>query len=63
LDEINVIHAFNEVKFEIYSLEGKEIQKGMLQNSKIVVNQLPSSVYLLKLTSEKAYQIIKIVKK
>jgi hypothetical protein len=61
-NEINVIHEFGEVEYAIFSLDGKEIQKGQLLNSKININQLPSSVYLLKLQSEEKVQIIKMVK-
>uniref|UniRef100_UPI0035AEB830 putative Ig domain-containing protein n=1 Tax=Flavobacterium sp. TaxID=239 RepID=UPI0035AEB830 len=61
-NEINVVHEFDEVQYSIFSLDGKEIQFGILQNSKIMINQLPSSVYLLKLQSEDKVQIIKIVK-
>jgi hypothetical protein len=61
-DEINVIHNFNEVEYTVFSLDGKQIQNGKLLNSKIIFNQLPSSVYLLKLQSEDKMQIIKIVK-
>ncbi len=61
-NEINVIHEFGEVSYAIFSLDGREIQKGRLLNSKISINQLPSSVYLLKLQSEEKVQIIKLVK-
>ena len=61
-NEINVIHEFDDVSYSIFSLDGKEIQKGRLLNSKISINQLPSSVYLLKLQSEEKVQIIKMVK-
>jgi len=61
-NEINVIHEFGDVSYSIFSLDGKEIQKGRLLNSKISINQLPSSVYLLKLQSEEKVQIIKMVK-
>ncbi|NMH23848.1 putative Ig domain-containing protein, partial [Flavobacterium solisilvae] len=61
-NEINVIHEFDDVLYSIFSLDGKEIQRGRLLNSKISINQLPSSVYLLKLQSEEKVQIIKMVK-
>jgi hypothetical protein len=62
IDEINIIHNFTNVSYTIYGLDGKEIQNGILENSKMLVKQLPSSVYLLKLTSENKHQIVKIVK-
>ena len=61
-NEINVSHNFVEVAYSIFSLDGKEIQSGRLLNSKIMVNDLPSSVYLLKLQSEEKIQLIKLVK-
>ena len=61
-NEINVNHNFVEVAYSIFSLDGKEIQSGRLLNSKIMVNDLPSSVYLLKLQSEEKIQLIKLVK-
>jgi hypothetical protein len=61
-NEINVVHNFDEVDYAIFSLDGRQIHNGRLLNSKIFINALPTSVYLLKLQSEGKTQIIKIVK-
>lgn len=64
-DVINVM-GFNETQsmaFELYTIEGKRIKSGMLQNAQVHLSELPKGLYLLQLTSGGKTETKKIVKK
>jgi len=46
----------------MYSPEGKLIQKGIVNNSKIVFYNLPTGLYVLKLLSDNEMETTKLVK-
>jgi hypothetical protein len=50
------------ISYEMYSPEGKLIQKGIVNNSKIVFYNLPTGLYVLKLLSDNEIETKKLVK-
>jgi hypothetical protein len=64
-DVINVV-GFNETQsmaFELYTIEGKRIKSGMLQDAQVRLSELPKGLYLLQLTSGGKTETKKIIKK
>lgn len=64
-DIINVI-GFNETKkvtYELFTIDGKQIKNGTLQNAQLHLSELPKGLYLLQLTSEGNNETKKIIKK
>lgn len=62
-DVINIAHTYAEVKFNLYSVEGKIIQSGILETSRINIENLPKGLYLLQLEALGKTEIKKIIKK
>jgi hypothetical protein len=61
-DVLYVSETTKMVSYEMYSPEGKLIQKGIVNNSKIVFYNLPTGLYVLKLISDYKTEIKKIIK-
>ena len=62
-DVINIAHTYAEVHFNLYSVEGKVIQSGVLESSRINIENLPKGLYLLQLSAEGKTETKKIIKK
>ena len=62
-DVINIAHTYAEVHFNLYSVEGKVIQSGLLDSSRINIENLPKGLYLLQLSAEGKTETKKIIKK
>jgi hypothetical protein len=62
-DVINVAHSYAEVQFKLYTIEGRIIQAGSLESSRINIENLPEGLYLLQLYAEGKTAIKKIIKK
>ncbi|MBK9225070.1 MAG: putative Ig domain-containing protein, partial [Flavobacterium sp.] len=61
-DVLYVSETTKMVSYEMYSPEGKLIQKGIVNNSKIVFYNLPTGLYVLKLLSDNEMETTKLVK-
>jgi len=64
-DVVNVI-GFNETKtmaYELFTIDGKRIQSGMLENAQVHLSGLPKGMYLLQLSSDGKTETKKIIKK
>ncbi len=61
-DVLYVSETTKMVSYEMYSPEGKLIQKGIVNNSKIVFYNLPTGLYVLKLLSDNEMETKKLVK-
>jgi len=62
-DVINVAHSYAEVQFKLYTIEGRIIQAGSLESSRINIENLPEGLYLLQLYAEGKTATKKIIKK
>ena len=62
-DVINIAHTYAEVHYTLYSVEGKVIQSGLLDSSRINIENLPKGLYLLQLSAEGKTETKKIIKK
>ena len=51
-----------EVAFEVYSLDGRMIKAGKLDNAQANLADIPSGIYLLQLHSEGKTETKKIIK-
>jgi hypothetical protein len=64
-EQINVIGVAEtqEVTFEVYSIDGRMIKAGKLDNAQANLADIPSGIYLLQLHSEGKTETKKIIKK
>ncbi len=64
-DQINVIGVAQtqEVTYEVYSIDGRIIKAGKLDNAQAYLADIPSGIYLLQLHSEGKSETKKIIKK
>ena len=60
---INITGVLGDIEYSLFSVNGKAIKKGRVQNSIIVLDGIASGVYLLKLTSDSTTSTKKIIKK
>ncbi|MBC8884155.1 T9SS type A sorting domain-containing protein [Flavobacterium piscinae] len=60
---ININHSYNEVTYNFFSIDGKIIKSGNLENQQINIGDLQSGIYLLQLNSEGKSETKKIVKR
>jgi hypothetical protein len=60
---LNINHSYNEVTYTLFTIDGKIIKSGSLDNKQINISDLQSGIYLLQLTSEGKSETKKIVKK
>jgi hypothetical protein len=59
---IHVVGLNKSASFKLYSIDGKLIQKGILENSEIECYDLPNGMYMLQLFSESRTETIKLIK-
>ncbi|PKP14838.1 MAG: Por secretion system protein, partial [Bacteroidetes bacterium HGW-Bacteroidetes-23] len=62
-EELYIVHGYNEVDYNLFSVDGKLVQNGLLQGLKINVSNLQSGLYILQLEVDGKKEIKKIVKK
>lgn len=62
-EELYIVHGYNEVTFKLFSVDGKLIEAGVLNGSKINVSILQKGLYILQLEVDGKKEIKKIVKK
>ncbi|WP_313805897.1 CotH kinase family protein [Flavobacterium sp.] len=63
IDKLNIAHEFSSVAYQIFTLEGRKILEGTLENKEINLNQLASGVYLLRLQADGKTETKKFIKK
>lgn len=61
--ELYIVHNYNELVFKIYSVDGKLVQQGFIENLKINVSILEKGLYILQLENNGKTEIRKIIKK
>lgn len=62
-DLLHVAHNANDVLYKIYSIDGKLVQTGNLNNEAISVTILQNGIYLLELIADGTTQVQKFIKK
>ena len=62
-DIVQVVGIPNGGTYKVYSVEGRLIQKGVLQSNQIELSAIPIGMYLLYLYSENKEEIYKIIKR
>jgi hypothetical protein len=60
---INITGVGEDIEYSLFSVDGKAIKNGRVQNSIIVLDGIASGLYLLKLTSDSTTSTKKIIKK
>jgi hypothetical protein len=60
---INITGVLGDIEYSLFSVDGKAIKNGRVQNPIIVLDGIASGVYLLKLTSDSTTTTKKIIKK
>lgn len=62
-DVLNINHSYSEVTFNLFTIDGKIIKTGNLDNHQINTSDLKSGIYLLQLHSEGKSETKKIIKR
>lgn len=62
-DRLNISHSYSHVDFKLFTIDGKIIKSGNLDNQQINISDLQNGIYLLQLHSEGKSETKKIVKK
>ncbi|HRE78246.1 MAG TPA: CotH kinase family protein [Flavobacterium sp.] len=60
---LNINHSYSDVTFNLFTIDGKIIKAGNLENQQINISDLQSGIYLLQLSSDGKSETKKIVKK
>lgn len=60
---LNINHSYNEVTYTLFTIDGKIIKTGNLENQQINIIDLQIGIYLLQLNSEGKSEVKKIVKR
>lgn len=60
---LQVVHHYNEVSYQLYSIEGKLVKENKLTHFEINLQDINSGIYFLHLQSEEGKIIKKIIKK
>jgi len=60
---LNINHSYSDVTFNLFTIDGKIIKAGNLENQQINISDLQSGIYLLQLNSEGKSEVKKIVKR
>ncbi len=61
-DVINIVGINNYSEYTIYTIDGKLLKKGIVQNTQIQLNDLSKGMYLLQIASEGKKETHKIIK-
>jgi uncharacterized repeat protein (TIGR02543 family) len=61
-DVINIVGINNYSEYTIYTIDGKLLKKGMIQNAQIHLSDLSKGMYLLQIASEGKKETQKIIK-
>lgn len=62
-DVLNISHQYLDVDYTIFSIDGKMIKNGKLDENGIYVDELKSGIYLLQLHSDGKSETKKFIKK
>ncbi len=62
-DRLNISHSYSQVDFRLFTIDGKVIKSGNLDNQQINISDLQNGIYLLQLYSEGKSETKKIIKK
>jgi hypothetical protein len=62
-DILNVVHQYDNVDYKLFSIEGKLIKSGLLEQSEVYVNGLQPGIYLLQFTANGKTEVKKFIKK
>lgn len=62
-DIVHIVHAYEQLTYKLYTIDGKIIEEGSVVNSQIKVNELQSGIYLLQLNANGNTEISKLVKR
>ena len=60
---LNINHSYSEVTYNLFSIDGKIIKSGNIENQQINISDLQSGIYLLQLNSGGKTETKKIIKK
>jgi len=60
---LNILHSYDKVNYQLYSIDGKLIQTGSVFNQQIQLDGLQNGIYLLQLENDGKRETKKIVKK
>lgn len=60
---LNINHSYNDVTFNLFTIDGKIIKSGNLENQQINISNLQSGIYLLQLSSDGKSETKKIIKR
>ena len=63
VDRIEVSGINKNAAYELYSIDGKKIQQGRLENAQAEFSNLPSGTYLLKLSEADQVEHVKLIKR
>jgi hypothetical protein len=61
-DVINIVGINNYSEYIIYTIDGKLLKKGIVQNAQIQLGDLSKGMYLLQLSSDGKKETQKIIK-
>ncbi|MDY0088771.1 MAG: CotH kinase family protein [Flavobacteriaceae bacterium] len=62
-DFIGVYHTYSDVDYQMFTIDGRMVKSGKLNDSKIPINDLQNGIYLLQLQADNKISTKKIVKK
>ena len=64
-DVVNIvgINVTQNVSFKLFSVDGKVIYNGEVENNQINLNHISSGIYMLQLSSDDKSEIMKIIKR
>ncbi|MFN4198781.1 MAG: CotH kinase family protein, partial [Flavobacterium sp.] len=60
---VNILHSYDDLNYQLYSIDGKLIQSGSVNNQQIQLNNLQNGIYLLQLENDRKKETKKIIKK
>lgn len=64
-DVVNIvgINVTQNVSFKLFSVDGKVIYNGEVENNQIILNHISSGIYMLQLSSDEKSETMKIIKR
>jgi hypothetical protein len=63
VDRIEVSGIVKNAAYELFSIDGKKVQQGRLENAQAEFTNLPSGMYLLQLTDADRTELVKLIKR
>src|SRR5690606_18527013 len=62
-DVVHIMHNFSQANYRLFTIDGKLVKEGALENSQIQVSDLTNGIYMLQVSSGDISQTRKIIKK